>query len=630
MNPHDSAPPARNRHAHRAGVLLALAVLLAFAPATASADKVFYKNGKVIEGIVEKEYEQRIEFLFQGRIIVIPRERIDRIERGEGMENLDLLMQKLREAIDGEDTSQAKALLGQAAELAPPGAYTDRLNELKKDLERLETMGSAVERRKRAETLLAQASERFDRIENKEGIELLFRALTQDPQFDAAHELMARYMKEQTVHNLPVESAYFERFVDPETVKFNHPIILQLPEIFVDEVQHLQNADEPEQIELRVRRLDKITEAMKVHPDWLARAGENQRKLLDLGSVGIVAREAEKLFAEGEYRKAEMYVKALGDPTGRPAVAELYTRVYIGSGRLEEAIALLQKSKEEGGAMAARADEYVNVLQLYGQVKQAEEKGENREARSLLQRIFEQRDRYRDSPEIYRLVADAKASYDVTAMDTLAGAGEVAQAADLAAQVAEYSVDPKMRAQAIETFAKLAPQLPFRLEPKWILDGLDLPCPPRSAELMKVFLTSGGGMKFDDASPFTLEVKLRQGTEGEGGKALAVSAGLDTSQMFASGVRVLVLKLGIDFAVVHKTTGATIYQLSRDFTALADDIRAGREAIGDTRHQTGLVVFSDLGSIEDLDRFIEADFPRYLPVADLANLPKEMKVDKKN
>ena len=47
-----------------------------FSAGAARADRVLFHTGKAIEGVVQEEFPTRIKFLYQGRSIVIPRDRI--------------------------------------------------------------------------------------------------------------------------------------------------------------------------------------------------------------------------------------------------------------------------------------------------------------------------------------------------------------------------------------------------------------------------------------------------------------------------------------------------------------------------------------------------------------------------
>ena len=83
-----------------------------------------------IEGIIEEETRGRVVLLYQGRRLVIPRSRIEFIERDEDGAQLPSLIEKAREALGNEDLDKAEEHLPNAKVLDEEDRQFARRNAL--------------------------------------------------------------------------------------------------------------------------------------------------------------------------------------------------------------------------------------------------------------------------------------------------------------------------------------------------------------------------------------------------------------------------------------------------------------------------------------------------------------------
>lgn len=600
--------------AARRAALLGAGVVLGLAPAmSARADRLFYKNGKSLEGLIKSEHPSTIYFIFQGREMRIPRDRVDHIERGDPMENFDLMLTKAKEALDSGDVPQARELLNQAREMAPTGDRQARLAGMDADVKKALEMGNSDERHKKASAMLKEAGELLDRVEMQKGAELLLKALEMEPAMEEAHDLMAKFMKDRKPSTRLASDYFSDRVLDPGKLKPDHPIIKMLPEIYVDEVVGLQKTDNAEQITSHIHRLKKISKTFDEHPEWAKTGSESQKALIDMRVFGIVSREIEKDFGKSKFDRAELRLRALGEPTDNPAMAKLYIRAYVAGQHFDQAKALLE-AQRAGSTDTAWIDQSVNALDFYLKADEAKKAGNGKDARAVLDRLFQSRDKLKEIPEIFKLVAAAKVEYDLTLMESLEDGGEAMKAADLAAQVHSYALDKESRKKAAEVFARLAPNLAYKYAPTLSFDGVEVPMFEEWTAKTQAAIAGKYNLKFDEASPFTLTVRIAATTtDNSGPRVLEAAKQADTLTVdFLPPPDTGVNKMKIEVVVAHPAE-PSLFDAALDHAALPAPIQAAREGLNDLRHQKGDIKVFDLTQISDIGRWLEGDFIAYFP-----------------
>jgi tetratricopeptide (TPR) repeat protein len=582
-----------------------LAVSVWVVPGAAHADKVFYKNGKIIDGLVQEEYPSRIKFLYQGRILIIPRDRIEKIVKETGGENVQALMDQFATAMRNGDLDQAQALFDKANELnGPSGAYAPEIKKMGDELRGRLAEGSAAERRERAKALLADAAARFDRIQNQKGLELLMQALEVDPTFNAAHEQMAAFMRENRP-DLPVVIDYFSKYVDPADMITEHPVIERLPEVYVSLRQDLMNARDPEQIAERSEQLKKVSSAFEAHPEWAQTATSAEKMLIDMRADGIFAELVNQDLDNRRYDVAQTRLNAWSPPEASPAIAEFYVRTSIGAKNLAETKRLIDLTLQKFPD-AAWAEKTTNAIGFYVQATEAAQASNHADARAILNRLFSLRGDL--LPEIYSLVASQKVGYDLADLQAKEGAGDITGAADLAAQIYSYATEQESQDKALDVFQRLAPQMAYNLAFVWQVDGQEVPTRPETVAIVRNQLNTRFNLQFSETSPFVMTVRLIQSTARGTGIQLREAAAQPNAyqvDLFLGVEADNVIGMKIDTVVSHPVD-PSLYARTQEILSIPQGATLGRDQGG------GLFTFVTLNQHSDIEAFLNTDFGLYL------------------
>jgi hypothetical protein len=145
-------------------------------PHPAHADRIYYHQRQVHPGHHPGRIPfPRVEILFEGRVLSVPRSRIESIEYESSEENLAAVMKRVAEALQREDPAEAREAYRSRARTGygrPSPPISRRYEE---EIRRLSTHGTSEQRRANAERLLNQALEEFDRIQLERGLEFLLQ-----------------------------------------------------------------------------------------------------------------------------------------------------------------------------------------------------------------------------------------------------------------------------------------------------------------------------------------------------------------------------------------------------------------------------------------------------------------------
>ncbi len=587
----------------------------------ARADKIFYKSGKVVEGLVKEEFPSKVEFLFQGQVITVKRTRIERIEIESGGENIETLIADVETAIRRMELDQAQLMLEQAIELnGPGGTYIVQLRQIERRLSGLRAKGDAAERRINAERLLEQARARFDKVQNRQGIELLREALDQDQTYEAAHAEMAKYMRENRP-DLPLVIDYFSDLDDLAVITDDHPIIDWLPQVFVEIKQSLDTERDAEEIRALTRQLVKVSKGFTDHPRWTTKATSAQATLVRLTADGVIAAQTELDLRAHDFDQALNRLEAWKRASAGSEVSLLYVRARVGKGEIDQANRILDSARANFGEQPwiTRA---TNVLSLYSKAMGSRDRGNDAEARALFERMFGFRANM--MPEIYELIARAKVDYDIADMRALEAAGDTTAAANLAVQIYEYVTGREDEDLAARTFEGLAPEIAYNLIFIWEIDGAPVSFDehPESAQIVREVFEGRFNLKFSELSPFVMYVRLATSTFTGSGARIAESA--SKPQAFeidfvepddsVTGVRVETF--------VSHPNAQSLFSWIQPVGAVPEGTRLGRTQDG------GLNVFFDIQKLGIIDDFLSSDFSLYLPVG-LATIGSQLQLPSK-
>lgn len=592
----------KRRSGWTAGAVLALCALV---PSTARADKIFYKNGKFIQGIVKEEYPTRVEIFFEGRVLSIPRTRIETIEYESSDDNLKSIMAKIADALEREEAAEARTHLEAARALDTGGKFAQEIKGFETEIERLATHGTAEQRRAASEKYLAQAREQFDRIQIDKGIEFLLSSLATDPTYQPAHDLMARQLQEMIPPPVDLAIEYFADFVDLEQIKANHPFVSFAPASMVELSRRLSEATTEEALDKNTRRLFKLSRMIEAHPDWNYQASAAQQAYIDRGFTGLIEERLDADLKKGNYETALLRAQAWADvQPDAPDLERYYIRAWVGMADFERANTAMEALIEDPLA-PEWAKLSFNALANYQTALDALKWGQDRQAEGLLATLLTLKGQL--LPEVYQLIAKTKFEYDEPQIDAMLQRGDPSGAADIALRAFVYSVEPGMILKARNSFTELAPLLAFKPTFVWIVDGIEIPLHKDSLDIIKTHLGSLYGLRFSDISPFNMEIRLVSFTfDGTGEELLAQinDEKAYTVDIYEADDNVVEIELHIS---VSHPVAPDLYALNIEKPELPSGIKYGRkdDVLG--------TVFFPLLQHSSIDSWLQDDFPKYLP-----------------
>lgn len=578
-------------------------------PATpARADRVFFNSGnhEVLEGIVQEEFPTRIRFVFESRVIVIPRNRIAKIELDSGVENIKILLDRCEQCLIEGDVDQARLHLAEARDISiAESAFLEDVQAMETKLDVIVAEGRVAERRLQADKYLAEARDYFNVIRNQKGVETLIKGLEVDPTHAGLHDQMGTYLGQ---YRPPIDfsTQYFCQYVaDPLQLKPEHPIIALLPQILGNVVKHYRGAQTAEVIQKQSDRLAKISKAFADSPAWVESASTHLKNLINQGSDGIIADRIRDDLDGRDYQLAMDRLTAWKRADADPSAAILYARTWIGLGDLARATAVLEATLQKAPDDAEIA-QHAEALNQFQTAFEAIESGDHAVAKDNLDQLFEIRDAL--VPEIYQLVIDAKIGYDIADMQALE-ASDPTKAADLTLHILEYSPDEATAQTARETFSRVALQLSYQLHLQWIVDGHRIPIHKESTDILATLLGEKFSLKFDPQSPFSLIVNIRNSTRSLKGKKV-----LEAAQQADPYNNDWLVDEDHDFAKSMDIQILIQHPLKPSFLDITDSVKApaaGTTLSGVDRNSKAIIFF-DITSLVDFDRFLEADLGFYL------------------
>lgn len=592
-----------HRTTGRAAVLLA--VICIALPASVRADKIYYKNGKFIQGIIQEEYPTRVELLFEGRLLSIPRTRIDRIEYETREENLQSMLAKVADALRREEPAEARKHIEAARELDRSGQFAAELNDYEQEVIQLETHGTAEQRRAEAERLLQQARDQIDRIQIDAGLEYLLQALETDPTLRPAHDLMARQLREMIPPPVDLAIDYFSDFVALDEMKANHPFVSFAPAALVELRKRHADAETEERILETTRRIRKVTRLFEEHPDWSYEASGAQMSVVNRGFDGVIEAQIEDDLDDGDFETALYRIRAWEEiDADAPQLPRFFVRAWIGLGDFEQAKNAMAQMID-GPAPPEWAKLSQNALTNYETALDALKWGQDRQAEGLLATLLSLKGQL--LPEVYQLIARTKFKYDEPKITQLTQQGDPSGAADVALRAFVYSVNPEHIVEARNSFTDLAPAISFKPSFVWNLDGIDIPLRDVSLDIIKTKFGSEYGLRFSDISPFAMEIRIDNFTYNGTGEDLL--AQIDNENAYTVDIYQsddTVVEMEIHITVSHPVA-PELFTVDIVQPDLPDGASYGRE---DEVYGT---VYFDLLQHSSIENFLEDDFLKYLP-----------------
>ena len=592
--------------------LVAAAILL-LGLQSAWADKIVTINGQTLEGVIREENEYVVNIDVRGIIIPVPRKRIKEVVKNTADENVRFLLDRALEALSRDDIMTARTLVEQARLLnsQDPTLQNNfiKLDEEITDLER--RGGTPEERQRRAEALLARATEAYDRIKTEEGNRLLIQALKTEPTLEAAHRLMTDRLTKTGRPDLLLAAEYFTQVMWPDHLRNDSPVIMMLPTIFTDLVQRFKDTEDIHNASQYWEMLNIISQAFEKNPLWKNTQQEDVRALLDRPLLSLLSEQIEANIKNGYYDQALQKLKIWAQPQDSPQLAILFVRAQMGNGNLTDAeatvSAALTKYPDQPELVKTS-----NALNILTEAEKAGQGGKTDEAIADLNKIFAIRDTL--VPEIVEMAGQRLASIRAAQIPAAATSTNAMEAADTAAVVMRYSEDQALRQQAAVILSRNLSTIPWKLELNVTANGQPLTAPPEIVQQIQAMLTQPLGVRFAAESPFVLAMQMDLHLNNPNGPAVLQEA----LQAGPTGpLKEPIVMNGVQFSLVasHPSLGI-LYQ-----DRWSNDLLSAP--------QSPHVAAMNLQTVESLSNVISQVLPQILP-PELRVLTSHLKVPHMN
>lgn len=579
--------------------------LLAIATGRSYGDRVIFKGGRPpIEGVIEEETRGRVVLLYQGQRIIIPRSRIESIEKDDEADRVKGLIDRTRAALGTDDLAKAEEHLANAQVLdSKDHRYALELNKLAQEISKLKAGTAKPRDQATAKKLLEEAIRSFDRIEISEGLRFLLQSFEADDSLTETHDQMAIYMREYGPLSDDLLMSYFSDYLEIEQIQPGYPITGLMPQVVQTAAARYYAARDSEAIAIASSLVRKASGGIDDHAEWGSKADARQRNVIELGADGIFRRGVEGALESGDYRLAMGRLNAWGAPEESLEIAQYFIRTLTGLGEIgiaKDGLAAIREVAPE----LEWAEKSYNAVVLYENSRRARDSGNDQVVRDLLTRLF--RARKNLYPELYALVAADKVVFDMEAASRFTTQGKYNQAADLLLRIYDYTTDRETRERARTAFFNVSPKIAYKCEITWFADGVEIPTRKETLDVLKTKLGGQYNLHFDDKSPFTLSVTLRTKTENRSGKRL--------SEIALEEKAYEVDLLDPDDAVVGLNYGITVgHEVAPElFRTDAAPALSRQASLGYNDRKRGPIYFN-LTQHRDFEGFIDEEIDLYLP-----------------
>lgn len=579
--------------------------LVAIGTGRSHGDRVVFKGGRPpLEGVIEEETRGRVILLYQGQRIVIPRSRIESIEKEDGADRVKNLIDHARAALGNDDLAKAEEHLANAKVLDSKDLrHAVELNRLAQEISKLKAGTAKPRNQAAAEKLLEEAVRSFDRIEISEGLRFLLQSFEADDSRSEAHDQMAIYMREYGPLSDDLLMSYFSDYLEIEQIQPGYPIAGLMPQVVEEAAARYYAARDSEAIALASSLVRKASGGIDDHAEWGSKADARQRNVIELGADGIFRRGVEGALESGDFKLAMARLNAWGAPEESLEIAQYFIRTLTGLGEIgiaKDGLAAIREVAPE----LEWAEKSYNAVVLYENSRRARNSGNDQIVRDLLTRLFRARENL--YPELYALVAADKVVFDLEAASRFTAQGKYNQAADLLLRVYDYTVDRETRERARTGFFSVSPKIAYKCEFTWFADGVEIPTLKGTIDVLKTKLGGQYNLHFDDKSPFTLSVTLRLKTENRSGKRLSELA-LEKKAYEVDLLDPDDVVIGLNYGIrVSHELAPELYQTD------AAPALSRQASLGYEDRKRGPIYFN-LTQHRDIEGFIDEEIDLYLP-----------------
>lgn len=528
------------RMARRLALPLIVAAMLA--PA-AHADRIVLDNKRTLEGVIQSQNEFYININVSGTLVPVPRKRIKEFVIQKPNENVRLLLEKASEAIQRNEASLARSALEQARAInTNDQKLRDEISKADRkviDLER--SGGTPEERRRRAQDLLREANDAYDRVQVDIGNEKLIEALRTDPTYEPAHQLIDQKMNQGNRPNLMLAAEYFANALTPDSIKADNPVVPLLPKIYVDLAQRFGETMDIEKANRYYDLLNQVSAAFAAHPDW---TGDDpaEKLVVNMPFNELLADLIGKSLNQRQYQLA-MDKLRIWTPPSRIAEANLlYARGYVGQKHYAEAEKLLgQIASESPGSNQLQVQ--AKAAKRLVEAQQSAEAGKIDPAIATLETVFYSSEQM--IPEINEAVGQMLAEFKASKLKAGLSPNPWLPA-EVAALNLRFGANQRTREDAYSELRGLIAYVPWRLNAVWMVNGKAMNVPTAVNGALCNALSGPMNIQFNNNSPFVLRMQIDLGMSDPDAQTFTQSMETGNKANFPQPVNITGFKMTIE------------------------------------------------------------------------------------
>lgn len=484
--------------------LVAAAVL---APAS-HADRIVLDNKRTLEGVIQSQNDFYININVSGTLVPVPRKRIKEFVIQKPNENVRLLLDKANEAIRRNETSIARSALEQARAInTNDQKLREEISKADRkviDLER--SGGTPEERRRRAQDLLREANEAYDRVQVDVGNDKLIEALRTDPTYEPAHQLIDQRMNQGSRPNLMLAAEYFANALTPDSIKADNPVVPLLPKIYVELANRFGETTDIDRANRYYDLLNQVSAAFAAHPDW-AGSDPVAKRIVDMPFNELMADLIGKTLNQGQYQLATDKLHIWTPPSRILEANMLYARAYIGQKNYAEAEKLLEQiAAESSGSNQLQVQ--AKAAKRLVEAQQSAEAGKIDDAIATLETVFYTSEQL--IPEIHEAVGQMLAAFKASKLKAGISPNPWLPA-EVAALNLRFGADQRTREDAYSELHRLLAYVPWRLNAAWMVNGNAMNVPTAVNGALCNALSDPLNIQFNSGSPFVLRAQIDLG-----------------------------------------------------------------------------------------------------------------------
>ncbi|MCE5229832.1 hypothetical protein LLG95_09580 [bacterium] len=528
--------------ARLARVAMPLIAAVVLTPA-AWADRIVTDNDRTLEGVIQSQNEYYININVRGTLVPVPRSRIREIVVQKPNENVRLLLDKANESLRRNQASVARAQLEQARALnATDQKLRDEMSQLDRKIVTIERSGGTPEeRRHRAQDLLREAKDAYDRVQNDLGNEKLIEALRTDPSYDAAHTLIDQKLNQGNRPNLMLAAEYFAEALWPDNLKSDSTVIPMLPKIYSELAERFGETTDAERASRYYDLQDLLSKAFVQHPEWVGNDPELKR-MIEMPMNDLMADLIGRNIAQGQYQTALDKLHIWMEPGKLPLADTLYARADIGQKNYAEAARLLDEVAAASGG-STQLQVQAKAARRLVEAQQNAAAGKTDAAIATLETVFYTPEQM--IPEIREAVGQRLA--ELKGLKLKGGASPNPWLpAEVAALNLRFAAEQKGREDGYSQLRKSLAYVPWRLDAVWSVNGNAMTVQPQINDALRNMLSTPMQIQFNANSPFTLRMQIDLGMSEAEGQVFVQSMETGNKANFPQPLNVTGVKFSVD------------------------------------------------------------------------------------